>query len=258
MFNQLIKKIGIYISSTVLVLSLSYVAPIESLTMEVQAHSGRTDAYGGHHDYKNRSGLGSYHYHHGYPAHLHPNGVCPYGSGTVSTSNRTISNSTTSSTTTVSNSVPAVTNVNSYNGKYKYATDEVNRRVSNNEFAPEILAMVPNYASQYLNFLSPEELADFQLLSTNDQNDIMNLITLRVYDILYGQYQPAPQIQNTDLTNMIIIVQTRLKEIGFYNGEINGIFDVATQQALINFQITYGLAADGTINAQIMQLFGNE
>lgn len=42
------------------------------------AHSGGTDAQGGHHDYKNVSGLGSYHYHHGYPAHLHPNGVCPY------------------------------------------------------------------------------------------------------------------------------------------------------------------------------------
>lgn len=50
------------------------------------AHSGRTDAQGGHHDYKNKSGLGSYHYHcGGYPAHLHENGVCPYtGSGSSS------------------------------------------------------------------------------------------------------------------------------------------------------------------------------
>lgn len=46
------------------------------------AHSGRTDSNGGHHDYKNKSGLGSYHYHcGGYPAHLHPNGICPYTSG---------------------------------------------------------------------------------------------------------------------------------------------------------------------------------
>lgn len=49
-----------------------------------EAHSGRTDAQGGHHDYKNASGLGSYHYHcGGHPAHLHPNGVCPY-SGSAS------------------------------------------------------------------------------------------------------------------------------------------------------------------------------
>lgn len=43
------------------------------------AHSGRTDSSGGHKDNKNKSGLGSYHYHcGGYPAHLHSGGVCPY------------------------------------------------------------------------------------------------------------------------------------------------------------------------------------
>ena len=40
----------------------------------VLAHGGRTDASGGHTD---RS-TGEYHYHHGYSAHQHPNGVCPY------------------------------------------------------------------------------------------------------------------------------------------------------------------------------------
>lgn len=45
----------------------------------VSAHSGRTDSSGGHHDYKNKSGLGSYHYHcNGNPPHLHKNGNCPY------------------------------------------------------------------------------------------------------------------------------------------------------------------------------------
>lgn len=51
----------------------------------VQAHSGRTDSNGGHHDYKNKSGLGDYHYHHGMGAHLHPNGVCPYSNSAAST-----------------------------------------------------------------------------------------------------------------------------------------------------------------------------
>lgn len=53
------------------------------------AHSGRTDANGGHHDYKNKSGLGSYHYHHGMGPHLHPGGVCPYGGGSSSTNSTT-------------------------------------------------------------------------------------------------------------------------------------------------------------------------
>lgn len=45
-----------------------------SFPLVVYAHSGGTDANGGHY---NRS-TGEYHYHHGYSAHLHPGGVCPY------------------------------------------------------------------------------------------------------------------------------------------------------------------------------------
>ena len=43
------------------------------LSVTATAHSGRTDSQGGHH-----SSTGGYHYHHGYPAHQHPDGVCPY------------------------------------------------------------------------------------------------------------------------------------------------------------------------------------
>ena len=49
---------------------------ILTLSVTASAHSGRTDAYGGHNDNIN----GGYHYHHGYPAHDHPGGVCPYES----------------------------------------------------------------------------------------------------------------------------------------------------------------------------------
>lgn len=40
----------------------------------VYAHSGKTDGSGGHYDHS----TGEYHYHHGYPAHQHENGECPY------------------------------------------------------------------------------------------------------------------------------------------------------------------------------------
>lgn len=43
------------------------------LSSSAFAHPGRTDSNGGH----NVSG-GGYHYHHGYPAHQHTNGICPY------------------------------------------------------------------------------------------------------------------------------------------------------------------------------------
>ena len=38
------------------------------------AHPGSTDDYGGHVDWE----TGEYHYHHGYSAHYHTGGVCPY------------------------------------------------------------------------------------------------------------------------------------------------------------------------------------
>lgn len=55
------------------------------------AHGGRTDSSGGHRDKNNVSGLGSYHYHHGYPAHLHQNGVCPYESPKSTKNNKSMS-----------------------------------------------------------------------------------------------------------------------------------------------------------------------
>lgn len=44
------------------------------LTFSASAHPGRTDSKGGH----TSSSTGEYHYHHGYDAHQHPNGTCPY------------------------------------------------------------------------------------------------------------------------------------------------------------------------------------
>lgn len=63
------------------ILCLGIIVPSGMLS----AHSGRTDSAGGHHDNKNASGLGAYHYHcGGHPAHLHTNGVCPYDSSSKS------------------------------------------------------------------------------------------------------------------------------------------------------------------------------
>lgn len=57
------------------IISLFAVIGIVALSLiPAFAHSGRTDSKGGHYD---RS-TGKYHYHHGYSAHQHPNGVCPY------------------------------------------------------------------------------------------------------------------------------------------------------------------------------------
>lgn len=85
---------------------------ILSLSLKCFAHSGRTDANGGHKDNKNKSGLGSYHYHcGGHEAHLHPNGVCPYSSS----SKKSSSSSTSKSTSSTKSSNKSTSNSSSIN-----------------------------------------------------------------------------------------------------------------------------------------------
>lgn len=84
MMKKFFKKISIYTMTAMLAFS--------TVPGTVQAHSGRTDSSGGHHDNKNVSGLGSYHYHcGGYPAHLHDGGVCPYSSSAATSDTSTTS-----------------------------------------------------------------------------------------------------------------------------------------------------------------------
>lgn len=104
----------------ILRLSILVVIILISLQTVLFAHSGKTDANGGHKDNKNKSGLGSYHYHcGGNPPHLHQNGVCPYKSSTsnsTSSSNSSKTNSSKSSTssknTSQSTSVQSTQNEN--------------------------------------------------------------------------------------------------------------------------------------------------
>ena len=93
-----------------LILSLLLAISITSIGANTLAHSGRTDANGGHKDKNNVSGLGPYHYHcGGHPAHLHKNGVCPYAakSSSSSSSKSSSSNSTSSSTTKTTSKIVA-------------------------------------------------------------------------------------------------------------------------------------------------------
>lgn len=92
----------------ILRLSVLVIIILLSLQTVLFAHSGRTDANGGHKDNKNKSGLGSYHYHcGGNPPHLHENGVCPYkssSSNNTSSSNSSKTNSSKSNNSSKNNS----------------------------------------------------------------------------------------------------------------------------------------------------------
>lgn len=93
---------------SILLIALSII----SIGVNVYGHSGRTDSNGGHKDNKNKSGLGSYHYHcGGYPAHLHTNGVCPYSSSSSSKSSTSSSSSSSTKTTSTVPTTIVATNI---------------------------------------------------------------------------------------------------------------------------------------------------
>ena len=56
------------------VIALLLSAALLLFPASVFAHAGKTDANGGHFDLS----TGEYHYHHGFPAHQHTDGYCPY------------------------------------------------------------------------------------------------------------------------------------------------------------------------------------
>lgn len=81
------------------------------------AHSGRTDSSGGHYD----NSTGEYHYHHGYPAHQHENGVCPYDFDSRSSNSGFSSNSSSGS---------ALDSVYSINADSALSVDELEKENS--------------------------------------------------------------------------------------------------------------------------------
>lgn len=92
-----LKKLTVVMLSGMLMVQPDVPFMGEDFGITAEAHSGRTDSSGGHKDNKNKSGLGSYHYHcGGNPAHLHEGGVCPYSSE-YSSSNASFSSSSSQS-----------------------------------------------------------------------------------------------------------------------------------------------------------------
>ncbi len=56
--------------------------------------------------------------------------------------------------------------------------------------------------------------------------------------------------------NEVSKIQNRLKEWGYYNGAVDGIFGTATKNAVIKFQKANGLKADGIVGSKTLAAMG--
>ncbi len=292
MMKKVQKGILVFLASFVLSSSVpASVLPFSS-AITAEAHSGRTDSRGGHRDNKNKSGLGSYHYHcGGHPAHLHPNGVCPYSgqsssSGSAAQSSASLPSASAPAQTPASGSnasadqlpqqaQPAESTDQALLEKYAGVLSDYAAK-QNGYFTPEINRLVSDFlaaadSASLSGLLTSDEAADLSPALTSTQADISSkIIYMRLYDVFAAQYQEQQTASGTAQAaaeqpvagqedfqyQLVLQTQTALAVLGFYTGEADGIFDEETRQALIQFQTAYGLTADGTINQQVVTVLG--
>lgn len=56
--------------------------------------------------------------------------------------------------------------------------------------------------------------------------------------------------------SMVTQIQKKLKDWGYYNGEVDGVFGSRTEKAVISFQRKNGLTADGVVGSKTLSALG--
>ena len=75
--------------------------------------------------------------------------------------------------------------------------------------------------------------------------------------LLCRQASPANALSKYGSTgDEVIAVQTKLKELGYYKGNIDGIYGSGTKSAVTNFQKANGLSADGIAGVKTLAALG--
>lgn len=81
---------------------------------------------------------------------------------------------------------------------------------------------------------------------------MLGLGCLGVYMIVQNQTSIVQTASTTDNK----AIQQRLKELGYYQGSIDGIYGTQTRNAVIKFQKDYGLTADGIVGPKTLRMLG--
>ncbi len=74
-----------------------------------------------------------------------------------------------------------------------------------------------------------------------------------LYAVSYNAGNQVTQVATTSQNKQ---VQQKLKDLGYYNGAIDGIFGSKTVQAVKNFQRDYGLTVDGIVGKNTLAKLG--
>lgn len=82
------------------------------------------------------------------------------------------------------------------------------------------------------------------------------LFALSIAAITLVDYAGAASYKRGSTGNVVVQIQTKLRDQGFYSGPVDGIFGSATEKAVKSYQARYGLSVDGKVGAQTLAALG--
>ncbi|MDD3334719.1 MAG: peptidoglycan-binding protein [Eubacteriales bacterium] len=105
------------------------------------------------------------------------------------------------------------------------------------------------------SFEARNNLSQDGTLTAADQNILYGVGAANAYTQVTPTPSPTPQIpkdtvRQNDKSDDAKLVQERLKELGYYTGNITGTFNTASVEAMKKFQKANGLTADGVCGIQ--------
>src|SRR4028118_2252513 len=85
------------------------------------------------------------------------------------------------------------------------------------------------------------------------------LLSISVAVSLLGMANQAlALVQEGDRGSEVIALQQRLKQLGYFQGNVTGYFGSLTKQAVISFQQAKGLTADGLVGTNTQASLGDQ
>ncbi|MBR5314944.1 MAG: peptidoglycan-binding protein [Clostridia bacterium] len=84
---------------------------------------------------------------------------------------------------------------------------------------------------------------------------LLMTVVLLVYTLAFN-VATETRIKQGEQGDRVVLVQEKLKELGIYDGECNGIYDIETANAVRRFQEYNGLRADGVARGETLEAMG--
>lgn len=82
------------------------------------------------------------------------------------------------------------------------------------------------------------------------------LFALSIAAITLVDYAGAASYKKGSTGNVVVQIQTKLRDQGFYSGAVDGVFGSATEKAVKSYQARYGLTVDGKVGDKTLAALG--